>query len=87
MAVRAGGRPKRGQRVTQRSPLEFSGEVAAVADVTAGTVGTTLDLAEVTGASTSFVTAMAGRYIQIADFGWQRIAYVSSSTILALESP
>ena len=69
------------------SALEFSGEVAAVADVTAGTVGTTLDLAEVTGASTSFVTAMAGRYIQIADFGWQRIAYVSSSTILALESP
>lgn len=68
------------------SYLQFSGEIAGVANVTAGTVAATNAAAEVTGTSTSWTSAMAGRYISIGDEQWQRIAYVADTTHLFLES-
>ena len=68
------------------SALEFSGEMVGVANVTAGTVNVTNLKAEVTGSSTAFVTAMAGRYISVGSEAWQRISYVTDSTHLTLES-
>ena len=68
------------------SAMEFVGEFVGVANVTAGTVAATQNQPEVTGTSTSFTTAMAGRYISINSAAWQRIAYVSDTTHLTLES-
>lgn len=68
------------------SALEFVGEFAGTAVVTAGTVNATQNQAEVTGSSTAFTTAMSGRYIMISTGQWKRISYVSDSTHLTLES-
>lgn len=68
------------------SALEFSFELPGAANITAGTVNATQNQAEVTGASTAFTTAMAGRYIAIGDAPWQKISYVSDSTHLTLEA-
>lgn len=69
------------------SYLQFSGEIAGVANVTAGTVAATNGNAEVTGTSTSWASGMAGRYISIGSDQWQRISYVPDTTHLFLESP
>ena len=66
--------------------LEFRGEIATVANVTAGTVAATQNQSEVTGSSTAFVTAMTGRYISINSSPWQRISFVTDSTHLSLEA-
>jgi hypothetical protein len=68
------------------SALQFSGEIAGVALVTAGTVSVSGQGAEVTGAGTAWTSEMAGRYISVADGSWQRIAYVADTTHLFLES-
>lgn len=68
------------------SALEFTGELVGTMIATAGTVSATQNQAEVTGSSTAFTTAMAGRYISINSQPWQRIAWVSDSTHLTLES-
>ena len=72
---------------TRLQALEFKGEISTVANITAGTVTTTQDLAEITGSSTSWATAMAGRYISIGDAPWQRISFVTDTTHITLESP
>lgn len=66
--------------------LEFSGEISGTENVTAGTVKATKDQVEVTGTSTSFTTAMAGRYIAIDGQPFQRVNYISDSTHLSLET-
>lgn len=65
---------------------EFASEFAGVANVTAGTVTTVTNQAEVTGSGTSWTSSMAGRYIQVSSGQWQRISYVSDATHLTLES-
>lgn len=72
---------------TRLQALEFKGEISTVANITAGTVATTQDLAEITGSSTAWATAMAGRYISIGSAPWQRISFVTDTTHLTLESP
>lgn len=66
--------------------LNFHGEIVGTLDITAGTVTVKPDQAEVTGASTSWTTAMSGRYFQ-AGSEFQRITYATDSTHLSLEIP
>lgn len=68
------------------SAAEFVGEFAGVMNVTAGTVTTTQNQAEVTGSGTAWSSQMNGRYMQIATGQWQRISFVSDATHLTLES-
>lgn len=68
------------------SALEYMGELAGVANVTAGTATVTQNLAEVTGSSTAFATAMSGRYISVGSGAWRRISYVTDTTHLTLEA-
>lgn len=67
--------------------LEFTGELVESQWVTAGTVKATQDRSEITGSSTSWVTAHSGWYIKIgSQTEYQRIAYVTDSTHATLES-
>jgi len=66
--------------------LEHFGELVGVANVTAGTCKATQNQAEITGSSTSWATAMAGRYMKIGSQPWQRVSFISDSTHLTLES-
>ena len=68
------------------SAAEFVGEFAGVANVTAGTVTTIQNQAEVTGSGTSWSSSMNGSFISIATGQWQRISYVTDTTHLTLES-
>lgn len=68
------------------SALEFVGELVGLAHVTAGTCKATQTNSEITGSSTSWTTAMAGRYMSIATGAWMRISFVSDTTHLTLES-
>ena len=66
--------------------LEHIGELLGAVHVTAGTVAATQNQAEVTGTTTSFATAMAGRYMKIGDVDYRRISYVTDTTHLTLET-
>lgn len=66
--------------------LQTFGQFVGVANVTAGTCAATQNQAEVTGSSTSWTTAMSGRYIAINSTPWQRVSYVTDSTHLTLEA-
>lgn len=69
------------------SAAEYVSEFPGTANVTAGTFTATQNLAEVTGASTSWTAAMAGRYFRNTNNGvWQRISRVTDTTHLTLES-
>lgn len=70
----------------QFQQLEFLGEVVGIVQTTAGTVKATIGQSEITGTTTSFATAMAGRQMKIGTASWRRISFVSDTTHLTLES-
>ena len=67
--------------------LDFHGEISGIENITAGSVAATTDKLEITGTSTSFTTAMAGRYIAVDGNPFQRVNFVADTTHLSLETP